>query len=99
MPQSEKYQGKRFGDLKALEQNEFLLSIAIGTGRKIYILDNYFFGQHHHIEISDMVEDLREEGVLILDFVSETRSPFSPDRLYITHRRKGGYITKEVGSE
>lgn len=93
----QKYTGKRYGDLKDHEKYEFLLSLASSSGRKIYLLDNYIFGLRDPSKIMEMVEDLRGEGVLILDFVSFNTTPFDTDQWYITHTRPTSYFTEELG--
>jgi len=94
----QKFAGKRLGALNEIERSKIILSLAIGSQPKIFLLDDYIYGRWDPAEILEIIGDLKEEGVFVLDFLSSTGKPIYVDKYYITHLKKGCYVTKKLGS-
>ncbi|MCP5050859.1 MAG: hypothetical protein GY940_27085, partial [bacterium] len=82
-----------FKDLEDVEQVKLILTIAELQGRSIWLLDDLLKGLENKAELKEMVEVLKSEGKVVIDFVTDTGSLVEPGISISTVRTKAGYKT------
>ncbi|MCP5054885.1 MAG: hypothetical protein GY940_47405 [bacterium] len=82
---------KVFGQLGEEEKVKLLLRLAIIQNKHIFILDDFLKRTTSKAEIIQLVEELKADGVSIIDFVSDTGSLLQPGKIILILRRNGGY--------